>query len=101
MVESGAGAPAEWFCEQQPERQSFAVGFAGSLPLAGRSIGDVLRWPVLAKELCPPSRGRWLEFGVVPRRLHSFSSQQWDEGLFLLGFLRLYGRHMRPGRLRR
>jgi hypothetical protein len=40
MVESGAGAPAEWFCEQQPERR-FAVGFAGSLPLAGRSIGDV------------------------------------------------------------
>jgi len=41
MVESGAGSPAEWFCEQQPERH-FTVGFAGGLPLAGRSIGSVL-----------------------------------------------------------
>ena len=63
MVESGAGTPAEWFCEQQPERH-IAVGFAGGLPLAGRSIGCALRstsWtrlPVLAKELYPP-------FGVV------------------------------------
>jgi hypothetical protein len=25
MVESGADAPAEWFCEQQPERPSIVI----------------------------------------------------------------------------
>jgi hypothetical protein len=81
MVESGAGAPAEWFCEQQPERR-FAVGFAGGLPLAGQSIGDVLRWPVLAKELCPPCAAAGSNSGWYHEGFYSFSSQQWDEGLF-------------------